>query len=323
MSFLPFLRRERREKKEMQGRFRCLLMGLLLLGACDAPASHEESTKHPEPAEPVVQTARLESASITTRVDGYATILNPDTLIQADADLRTAKIAVDYSNAILGRSQSLFKNSVVVSRQALETAQRQADADAVQVKLLETRLRAVWGDGAPFLSPEPRTDIVRDLSSGRKSLLRADFAGEDPGSVVNARLTPLGGGAGTPINLIWAAPSGNLAMPGASFFGIVDSRPGLRAGDRAHVVAQVGPAKVGVVIPHAAIVIQSGSAWCFIESEKGRYVRKAVSLEQPVDAGYIAGDGFEPGANVVVRGAAMLLAREAASPEESAERRAP
>lgn len=295
----------------------CTLVAALPLAACDAaPSAAPPDSEKPHAAEPVVQTAPLAAAEIAPKIEGSAAIVSPTALIQLDADLRAAKIAADYSQALLARSQALFKSNATVSKQALETAERQADTDAVQLKLLESRLHADWGDEAPFLAPETRTDIVAKLSATTKNLVRIDLPAGIAGKPRNARLFPLGGGPSAAIETLWPAPSGNLAMPGESYFGLVDSAPGLRAGDRARFTAEAGQANTGVVIPNGAIVIEGGEAWCYIESDAKKFERKRVPLELPVEDGYLVREGFAPGERVVVRGAAMLLAREAAPDNE-------
>jgi hypothetical protein len=100
-------------------------------------------------------------------------------------------------------------------------------------------------------------------------------------------------------------------MPGVSFFGLIPAGPGLRAGDRARVVADNQQQHPGVVIPNAAIVVYASKSWCYVESGPHKYERKLVSLEAPVEDGFLVHSGFAPGDHVVVRGASTLLAREA------------
>jgi hypothetical protein len=287
----------------------CLCVASLLLAGCDASSGVEPQTKA-IPVEAVVQTAILLRAEIAPKIEGSATIINPDALLQSDADLRAAKIAVDYSRAQSDRAQILVKTNVV-SQQALETAERQANTDKVQLTHLENRLRAEWGEEAPFLEPDARRDIVAKLSAGTMGLVRLDVPSNVEGNPRNVQLFPLGSSTATDLSTLWPAPSGNLAMPGVSYFGLFPSAPGLRAGDRARFTADVGPASVGVVVPKGAIVLQGGEAWCYIETAPGKYERKRVPLTFPIEAGYLAQEGLTPGEKVVVRGAALLLAREA------------
>ena len=111
--------------------------------------------------------------------------------------------------------------------------------------------------------------------------------------------------------LSWAAPSGNVAMPGVSFFGLIDAGPGLRAGDRARVIAYNPVRLTGVIIPSAAVIVYGSKSWCYVETGPKKYERRLVSLDSPVDDGFLVTNGFDPGTHVVVKGASVLLAREA------------
>jgi hypothetical protein len=284
-----------------------------MLGACEAP--HSENNASPEKApkpSAVVGTAVLAPAEIAQKIEGIATVLSPDPVVQIDAELRAATIASDFSKKELAR----YKSSSSLSRHTVENAERQADTDANQLALLESRLRHTWGDEAPFLASETRQELMRDLSSGGKALVRLDFP-ESSGSLPrNVRVAPLGRGGDTLVSVLWVAPSGNIAMPGASYFGIITTGPGLRPGDRARLTAETSAPRSGVVIPNSAIIVFAGQSWCYVETRPQEYERRPVTLEFPVADGYLVEEGFTAGTKVVVRGASTLLSREAAPAED-------
>ena len=199
----------------------------------------------------------------------------------------------------------------MLSRQTLESAVRQAGIDASQLKLLSTRLRQTWGDKAPFLDVEARQQLMSEIAGGSRAILRIDFPDAAVDGPRDIRVVPLRGGVETKVGTFWPAPSGNLAMPGVSYFGVTDAGPGLRTGDRARVIADNASKPTGVVIPSAALVVYASKSWCYVETAPGKYERKVVSLDAPVDDGYLVKAGFAPGTRVVVKGASILLAREA------------
>ena len=293
---------------------------LLALSACKPlPAQEvEKGTEYdskPETAEAVVSVIALKSETRAQAVEGTATVLAPDTLIQLDADLKAQKIAADFSRAQRARSETLFKDKVTISRQDMETAARQSETDAVQFSLLENRLRMTWGDAAPFLDAERRRDVIARLSSGQLNIVRLDFPNIDAHEPRNVKVMPLLGNGSVAIEKLWPAPQGNMAMPGSSFLALLPAAPGLRQGDRARAVADNGDNATGVVIPSSAIVITEGRAWAFIQKRADKYARRPVPLENPVEGGYLVKLGFAEGDKVVIRGAGHLLAREA-EPEE-------
>jgi hypothetical protein len=285
-----------------------VLIGTVFLAGCNAPHSEEaEDNDAADPPPPVVVTAVLTASKDAEKLEGVATILSPDPLLQLDADIRSAMVAADFSRGQLAR----FRTSTLLSKQMLANAVRQEGLDASQLKLLQARLRQTWGDQAPFLSVDARQSLMGEISAGTRAIVRFDFPGLTGGKPNNVRVIALSGKAETKVDPIWGAPSGNLAMPGVSFFGLIPAGPGLRAGDRARVVADNPTQHPGVVIPNAAIVVYASKSWCYVESAQHTYERKVVSLENPVEDGFLVHSGFAPGDHVVVRGASTLLAREA------------
>lgn len=284
------------------------LAGAFLLGGCDAPGSEQADNDDQMSVPPaVVQTVELTAAEAARSIDGIAMILNPDPLLQLDADLRAATLAADFSRGQLAR----FRASTSLSRQTIETAERQAGIEASQQKLLETRLKQTWGDDAPFLDKAARQKLVTELSEGTQALVRMDFPDFNGERPQNVRIVPLAGGTEVPVRPLWIASSGNLSMPGVSYFGLIAAGPGLRPGDRARILAENSASTSGIVIPDSAIIVYAGQSWCYVETEPKKYERRVVSLDFPVDNGYLVKTGFEAGSRVVVRGASVLLSREA------------
>lgn len=297
---------------QMLARF-CVVLALCVLGGCDAPvAEHADTGEGAGAPVAVVKTEPLAPAEIARKVDGVAAILDPDALLQLDADLRSAAIASEFSKSQLNRAETLLHTSVAVSKQTYENAVRQADSDVTRLHLLQFRLRQVWGEDAPFLSTESRRILVGELSAGTRALVRIDFADSYSSAPRNIKVSPLSGGVGTPVETVWAAPAGNQSMPGVSYFGLIPAGPGLRHGDRARVMADAAFERAGLIVPSSAIVVYASEAWCFVETADQQFERRPVPLDYPVENGYLVTAGFEPGNKVVVRGASTLLSRELA-----------
>lgn len=280
------------------------LVLLLALAACDEPRSAAYSPERGSSFEPVA--VELQSTQLAQKIDGIATLVSPDSLTLLNAEIRAAEIASGFSQRSLDR----YKGIHTLGEQRVDNAARQASTDATQVALLKLRLRNAWGDTAPFLDPAKRDRLVDELASGKTTIVRLDFPRSVDRDLRNVRITPLGGGDEITVTTIWQAPSGNLAMPGASFFGLMPAGPGLRPGDRAKITAERSAPLVGVVVPASAVVVFAGESWCYVEKPLGGFERKQVSLSTPVDGGYLT-DSLAAGTKVVVRGASALLSREA------------
>jgi hypothetical protein len=256
---------------------------------------------------PPVLAVPLARAKEAQKLEGIAIVLNPDGLLQLDADIRSATVAVNFSRGQLDR----FKASTMLSKQTIENAVRQEGIDSSILRLAVTRLEQTWGDKAPFLSVESRQALMANIANGSQAILRLDFSDTAEGTPQNVRVMPLRGGPETKVDEMWSAPSGSLAMPGISFFGLIKAGPGLRAGDRARVIADNPDGAVGVVIPSAAVVVYAGKSWCYVKTAPEKYERREVSLDAPVEEGFLVKSGFEAGTRVVIKGASILLAREA------------
>ena len=289
------------------------LIVALMLAACDRPHS-EEASKDKEQSTPqaVAQTIELKAAEGSNHLNGVATILNPDTLLQIDADLKSIGIAAGFSKGTAER----YKSARALSRQTVENAERQAGTDATQKALLETRLKHTWGEQSPFLDADRREELISDLSAGTQAIVRLDFPDIAGGPPRNVYVAPLSGGAGVPVKTTWVAPTGNLSMPGVSYLGLIVAGPGLRPGDRAKLTADGSVSRSGVIIPSSAIVVFAGQPWCFVETAPKKFERRAVTLDLPVDDGFLVHSGFSAGQHVVVRGASLLLSREAGPSED-------
>ena len=168
------------------------LIVTVFLAGCDAPHS-QESESAVRPPDPPVRTVELTASRDAVKLEGVATILNTDALLQLDADIRSAKVAADFSRAQLAR----FRLSTMLSRQTLDNAERQAGIDASQLKLLETRLKQTWGENAPFLKTDARQNLIAEISGGEQAIVRFDFPDLAAGEPRNVRVIPLRGGSET------------------------------------------------------------------------------------------------------------------------------
>lgn len=281
---------------------------IAVVTACDSPHSEERETSDAADEAPVVaQTAPIEAAERATELSGIATIVSPETLLQIDADIEAAKISAKFSIGTMER----FKSTKSLSQQTIEAAIKQASTDIAQQKLLDLRMKQTWGESAPFLEESQRKALISDFIEGKRAIVRMDFPGLVGGKPKNVRITPLSGGAASEVSDLWVAPSGSLAMPGVSYFGLVTSGPGLRAGDRARLAADTPDTHKGLIIPSSALVVAEGQTWCYIETAPEKYEKRPVPLELPYKDGYLVTAGFKAGEKIVVRGASLLLAREA------------
>ena len=70
-----------------------------------------------------------------------------------------------------------------------------------------------------------------------------------------------------------------------------------------------GKAK-GVVVPERAVVWHAARPWVYVRRDADRFVRTPVSASRLIPGGWFNAEGLEPGAEVVVTGAQLLLSEE-------------
>ncbi len=74
-----------------------------------------------------------------------------------------------------------------------------------------------------------------------------------------------------------------------------------------------GPARKGIVVPRSAVVRFDGQAWAYVRTAEGRFTRREVALDAPVEEGWFVEAPLAPGEEAVVAGAQALLSEEARS----------
>ena len=143
------------------------------------------------------------------RRDGIANILSPGDLVDLDAEIRNAKIAIEFSTLQFER----YKATPTLPRLTVENSERQLKTDRSQLERLKARLAHTWGEAGPLIDDTRRHDLIEALAAGTKALVRLDFAGDFEGDPHNVELRPLGTKTPIKVDTVWQAPSGTQAMP--------------------------------------------------------------------------------------------------------------
>ncbi len=241
-----------------------------------------------------------------------------DAVAAAVAELTTAVAAQAQSRAAAGRAQRLAGTPGAMSADAVESAERQVASDNAAVALAQRRLSSVIGGGAP--GDIAQGALLQELGSGEVKLLRVTFPlgalhGVIPAALRAARLDSVTPGTpqtaqGWNLHRIWNAPA-DAALPGRSFFALFKADAEVGEGERLLVWAPgTGSTQRGVLVPAAALVINGGKYWCYVEQQAGMYQRREVATDRPVGAGYFVTQGIVAGDKVVTAAAGLLLARE-------------
>ena len=265
-----------------------------------------------------IVTAPAKASNFRSETQGFGQILTIDALGQTDADLSVAEATAQASAAALARAEGLFKADTSVSRQVLETAQRQAVTDAAQLTLAQRKAVATWGREGPWQDAAKRHALLRSVATDKTLLVRATLPAsatiEGDTAIRIERLGLSSNAKGLKVSSVWSAPA-DPTLPGRSYFILLEGPTGLSQGERVRVSVSGGKATAGAIVPPSAIIIAEGQTWLYVEEKPNYFVRQAIDLSQSTSNGYFVPHGVNPGEKVVTEGAAHLLAKETGSEE--------
>ncbi len=320
----------------MTPRFSELLSGVLLvagLGLTPVLAADDDSFSAPDRSVTLdaasrahlgITTVTAQARAYRAESSGLGQVLGLDVLAQTDADLSIAESAAQASDAALKRAQGLFNADTGISRQALETAQHQATTDTAQLSLAQRKATASWGRDAPWRTSAERRALMAKIGAGTVVILKATFPTDimAGGKTPAIEIVPFGRSLGaTPrnakpltVSAVWSAPA-DPAVPGRTYYMLVEGAKDLADGDRARVIARSGEGRQGAFVPSVAIIVAEGSTWLYIEEKPDYFVRQAADISQPSGEGYVLPYGVQAGEKVVTAGAGHLLAKETGTEE--------
>jgi hypothetical protein len=268
--------------------------------------------KPEEVAKAGIKTTPAAASQHAPETTGYAFVITREAFAQAIADLNTAAAVDRQSRAALARSKSLAGTPGAMPVEAQEAAERQATVDHAALTLAERRLSAAYGQNPPWKTNYSSPELAA-LASGEEKLARVTFplGSLGPGVPATLRLAHIGAASDArsiESHEIWSAPA-DASVPGRSFFAILKGHD-VSEGERLLVRAPVGDAEPGVVIPIAAVVMNGGKYWVYVEDQPNHFLRTEIDPSAPVEGGYFLKQGVAAGSSIVTSSAGLLLARE-------------
>lgn len=254
-----------------------------------------------------------------TMIDPLALVDLRARLQSARQELEAARAAAAGSAAEEARTAALFRDDRNASERALQAAQAQARGDAARVHAAQAALEAArtsaaasWGTTIAGWLDARQSDALDRLFNGQEVLLRVAVRIEDrikgkPGPLL---LSPPGSTRTSSAALVSAAPQADPQLSGVTYFYRAEASDGLRPGMRATALLQGrGDVREGVLIPGSALVWQAGKSWIYLREGEDLFQRREIATNEPVgDSWFVT--GLEDDAQVVVRGAQMLLSEE-------------
>lgn len=247
----------------------------------------------------------------------FGSVFDPSLLVALDGDLAAAEAALTASKADNERMQALVATNDA-SKKTAEAAAAQFLADKIKVEGLIRGAQMQWGS---IFNKEAtkRRALIDELVSGGVALLRVDVM---PGDTLTdlpktARILVMGH-ENKPISSteIMPATAVDPKTQAQGFFLRVDNppftlRPGMALTAWMELPEKPRP---GYAVPRSAVLRHDGRTWVYVQEKEEKYVRKAITLDAPLDGDqgwFITENGGLTAADVIVIvGASSLLSEE-------------
>lgn len=274
-----------------------------------------------------LETRVLPRVHYRQQVRAYGTVLDLESLTNLSNSYVAALSARRIAQARLAASRPAFERAEALHRvQGASVAQAQsaeatlrsdeaglASAES-QLDTLATTAQQAWGPALARGLIE-RTPVFVRLIERREMLVQATLP---PGIVVTGQpsraFAELAGGARAPLAFVSLATKTDPRIQGLSFFFLADAETRLLPGMSVVVFVPSDAAIDGVVVPGDSIVRWQGRSWIYLKTGPDRFVRREIAIDVPTsDGGYLV-QRLDGGAEVVTRGAQMLLSEEQKTP---------
>jgi hypothetical protein len=274
-----------------------------------------------------IQTAALGPATSSAAAEVYGIVVNLQPLFELRgrylavlAERRALRAAAANTRGEYARLKTLHADDRNVSERAVQAAEAQWKSDEARVQGAEQSaesirdaIRAAWGAAITQWAIDPEEPRFASLAAQRAVIVQLAFPHDLQASAGRASLSvaPVTArGAWLPARYVSPAPHTDASLPGATYFYLVEGQ-GLRTGMRlAGQLKLGGKARDGVAVPEAAVVWHGGRAWAYVREEPAVFMRKPVSTAEEIGNAWFNPDGFQPGDEVVVSGAQLLLSEE-------------
>ncbi|MHB8525334.1 MAG: efflux RND transporter periplasmic adaptor subunit [Candidatus Acidiferrales bacterium] len=270
-----------------------------------------------------VTVAPLKEASSRGEMAAPAIVLSAQGLVSAresytagQMNLEKARVNEGVAQEEYGRLKMLYEGQQNASQKSLEAARGTLRSEQVDVEgarqslaLQADAVRQTWGSVIAQWIADDSASLDRVFNQSEflvQVTLPATAESRPP-----ARITlEIAGSTQIEARFISPFPQVDPRIQGVSLLYITRNRLGLSPGLNLMAHIPSGPQMRGVVIPESAIVWWQGNAWVYQQTAPGRFVRRLVPTNAPLENGIFVSSGFSPGDEIVVRGAQALLSEE-------------
>jgi len=274
-----------------------------------------------------ISTAPVTTMSYQDEIKSFGIVVPIDTLIEAktellnlNAEIASLKASLQQHQAQYQRLKALNADDKNVSDLAVQQAKAQVSnssatirSSSLQIQNLEASMSLQWGsllaNAALGKQPSP---VFKKLLNRKNALIQVSlpFNTADPKNGDVIEVTPLNGTKPVKAHYVSAAATSDRNGVGKTFYYSAPAN-NLRTGMRVSVQASASESSAsdGIIIPSNAVVWYAGTPWAYFKQDNDQFVRKPISADTEVDAGWF-NVGFAPNSEVVVKGAQLLLSEE-------------
>lgn len=246
----------------------------------------------------------LDAARLTDLSNSYATV---------GTQVAAARAKAAASRAALDRARLLYRDSQNVSLAQFQAAEASYRANQAAATAAQAQLQTTIATARQEFGPALRlgSSLVTSILQWQSVLLQVtappEVAVSSPPAVIQVQADA---GIGARARLVSAAVRTDPRIQGASFFYVAPAASGLLPGMNVVALLPGGVAVSGAVVPQAAVVSWQGRSWIYRRTGPAIFERVAVSTEVTApDGGYLV-QGLPADAEVVIRGAQLLLSEE-------------
>jgi hypothetical protein len=232
-------------------------------------------------------------------------------LVKTQASVETTRKEYERLTALHKLDRNISDKDIQAVKAAVLSDEANYWAAQESVQTLKGAIRQQWGgvlagelfEASPaFMRLIEQQDVLVQLTLPVGTPLSA------PPKTATVRMTD---SARSELKLLSPAPRTDLRLQGVSLFYLAPAKEaGLLPGMNAVAYLPIGAPIPGVVIPHSSVVGWQGRTWVYVEKGEGRFVRRVIAADWPVEAGWFVTHGLESGDRIVTSGAQLLLSEE-------------
>jgi hypothetical protein len=274
-----------------------------------------------------ISTAKVTQMAYKGEIKSFGTVVPIDTLIQARTNLvsintelaalretgRQLQAQYDRLKSLNADDKNVSDLSVQQALASLNTNKVNINSQSLAMTNLEANTKLQWGEALAKIalssSPSP---LYNQLLTRQNVLIQVSLPliATNPSSGDTVKITPLNGIKAINAIYISAATKADTNSSGKTFYFSAPAES-LRVGMRVSVES-IGNKKSinnGIVIPSSAVVWYAGTPWSYFKEDNNQFIRKPISADIEVDAGWF-NEGLDADSEVVVKGAQLLLSEE-------------